>query len=273
MQSTVITVPLAGWAAKVFPDVSSESQEAQMWEAIFECCRVGQDDPVSAWQAHMDQLVARNRYLNQRQYAALSMSAPGTDLSIGLPDGHVWFCARFTSPTGLPYVCNLPTEELGTMPHKDKVEGIVTATKPLSYGGTLIEDFSLTFAGGRVVKATARKGEESLQRLLETDEGASRLGEVALVPHSSPISQTGRLFYNILFDENAANHLGLGTAYRFGLDGGQAMSEDEFAAAGGNQSMIHVDLMVGSGEMDVDGITKDGIAEPLMRDGEWAFEL
>ena len=158
------------------------------------------------------------------------------------------------------------------MPHKDKTEGVVTATKPLSRGGVLIEDFSLTFADGRVVKASAAKGEEVLRKLIETDEGASRLGEVALVPHSSPISQSGLLFYNTLIDENAANHIALGEAFRFFMEGGEAKSDDEFAAAGGNHSLIHIDCMIGSGEMDVDGLTEDGTAEPVMRGGEWAFE-
>ena len=158
------------------------------------------------------------------------------------------------------------------MPHKDKTEGVVTATKPVSYGGSLIEDFSLTFSEGRVVQATAKKGEESLHRLLEMDEGASRIGEVALVPHSSPISQSGLLFYNILIDENASNHIALGRAYKFSMENGEAMSDDEFAAVGGNHSLIHIDFMIGSGKMDVDGLMEDGAAEPIMRSGEWAFE-
>ena len=158
------------------------------------------------------------------------------------------------------------------MPHKDNTEGIVTATKPLSFGGSLIEDFSLTFSEGRVIEATAKKGEERLRKLLETDEGASRLGEVALVPHSSPISQSGLVFYSILIDENASNHIALGGAYKFSLENGEAMSDDEFAAVGGNHSLIHIDCMIGSGDMDVDGLMEDGTAEPIMRGGEWAFE-
>src|SRR6185503_8117275 len=166
---------------------------------------------------------------------------------------------------------NVPTEEVFTMPHKDRTEGVVTSTKPLSYGGVLIEDFSLTFAGGRVVKVTAKKGEAVLKKLIETDEGSARLGEVALVPHSSPISQSGLLFYNTLFDENASNHVAIGRAYRFSLADGAGMSDEEFAAAGGNDSLTHVDFMIGSAEMNVDGLTADGSAEPIMRAGEWAF--
>lgn len=178
-----------------------------------------------------------------------------------------------TSQNGIDFTANIPTEEIFTIPHKDRTEGVVTATKPLSYGGILIQDLSLTFSEGRVVKATAKKGEQSLHKLLETDEGASRLGEVALVPHSSPISQSGLLFYNILIDENASNHIALGRAYKFSLENGEAMSDDEFAAIGGNHSLIHIDCMIGSGEMDVDGLLKDGTAEPIMRGGEWAFEV
>ena len=178
-----------------------------------------------------------------------------------------------TSQNGIDFTANIPTEEIFTMPHKDKTEGVVTATRPLSYGGSLIEGLSLTFSKGQVVKATARKGEESLHKLLEMDEGASQIGEMALVPHSSPISQSGLLFYNILIDENASSHIALGRAYKFSVEGGEAMSDDEFAVAGGNYSLIHIDFMIGSGEMDVDGLVEDGTAEPIMRGGEWVFEV
>jgi len=272
MNWTVVTAPVDGWMEKVFPDLPPDSRKARFWDTIFEICRVKQEDPVSAWRDHVNQLVARSDYLNHKRYAALKLTAPGTDLTVGLPKGHVWRSGRMTSQNGIDFTVNLPTEEIFTLPHKDKTEGVVTATKPLSYGGVLIEDFSLTFADGRVVKASAAKGEEVLRKLIETDEGASRLGEVALVPHSSPISQSGLLFYNTLIDENAANHIALGEALRFFMEGGEAKSDDEFAAAGGNLSLIHVDFMIGSGEMDVDGLTEGGAVEPVMRSGEWAFE-
>jgi len=268
----MITAPVDSWPEKVFPSLPPEDRKAQFWDTIFEICRVKQADPVSAWQDHVDELVARSDYLNHKRYTALKLAAPGTDLTIGLPGGHVWRSARMTSQSGIDFTANMPTEEVFTVPHKDKTEGVLAATKPLSYGGSLIEDFSLTFSEGRVVKAVARKGEESLHKLLETDEGASRLGEVALVPHSSPISRSGLLFYNILIDENASNHIALGRAYKFSLENGEAMSDDEFAAVGGNHSLIHIDCMIGSGEMDVDGLTEGGTAEPIMRGGEWAFE-
>jgi aminopeptidase len=164
----------------------------------------------------------------------------------------------------------MPTEEVFTMPHRDKVDGVVRASKPLSYGGSMIDDFSIRFAGGKIVEVTAGTGLDTLRNLVASDEGAARLGEVALVPHGSPISQTGVLFYNTLFDENAASHLAIGSAYRFTLKGGEAMSHEEFVAAGGNRSMVHVDFMIGNGRLDIDGLKADGSREPLMRQGEWA---
>jgi aminopeptidase len=269
----VISAPIPSWAAKVFPDVPVEAQEATLWEAIFEVCRLNDPDPVAAWQSHIGQLASRKDYLNCKQYAALKYSAPGTDLTIGLPRGHIWTSGSLVSESGITFTANLPTEEVWTMPHKDGAVGTLRSTRPLMSHGTLIEDFSLTFEGGRVINSTAKKGDELLRKLLDTDEGARRLGEVALVPHSSPISQSGLLFYNTLFDENAASHIALGAAYKFNLQGGIAMADDAFAAAGGNLSIAHVDFMIGSGEMDIDGITVDGISEPVMRSGEWSFDV
>jgi aminopeptidase len=173
---------------------------------------------------------------------------------------------------GINYMPNIPTEEVFTMPHRGRVDGTVTATKPLIYSGTMIDDFSITFKDGAVVDFKAGKGEETLRKMLETDEGAVRLGEVALVPNSSPISQMGALFYNTLFDENASCHLALGAAYHNTMKDGPFMSEEDYAAAGGNSSLIHTDFMMGSGEMSIDGVKADGSTEPIMRDGEWAFE-
>jgi aminopeptidase len=273
MNWAVITAPVGGWPDKVFPDSAPEDRKAQFWDTLFEICRVKQSDPVSAWNDHIDELSARRDYLNHKRYPALKLTTPGTDLKVGLPRAHVWNAARITSQHGIDFTANIPTEEVFTIPDRVKTEGVVTSTKPLSYGGSLIEDFSLTFSEGRVVEVIARKGEDSLRNLLETDEGATRLGELALVPHSSPISQSGLLFYNILIDENAVSHIALGQGLRFCIEGGEAMSDDEFAAVGGNQSLIHIDFMIGSGKLDVDGLTEDGAAEPIMRGGEWAFEV
>ena len=268
-----LAAAIPGWAARVFPDVPAGAQPDRLWQALFEICRLDRPDPLAAWQDHLSQLEARHVLLSARQYTALKLTGPGTDLTIGLPKGHIWRGGSVQSETGITFVPNLPTEEVFTLPDKDRAEGVVRATKPLSYGGALIEDFSLTFQGGRVVQAGARKGESILRKMLESDEGAGRLGEIALVPHSSPISQSGLLFYNTLLDENAASHLALGRAYRFTLQGGEALSPDGFAQAGGNHSLLHVDFMIGSGEIDVDGQREDGAIEPVMRQGEWAFEV
>jgi aminopeptidase len=267
------SIPTPAWAAKIFPNVPTEEQQDRLWEAIFKICRVDQADPVAAWDNHVKMLSAVSAYLNAKRYTALKLTAPGTNLTIGLPDGHVWFGGSTKSGNGITFIPNIPTEEVYTMPHKDRTSGVVTATKPLNHGGVLFEDFSLTFENGRVVKVTAKQGENALRKLTETDEGASRLGEIALVPHGSPISQSGLLFYNTLFDENAANHVALGRAYPDTIKGGSALSPDAFAAAGGNLSLIHVDFMIGSGKMDVDGVGAEGSSEPVMRQGEWAFKV
>jgi aminopeptidase len=270
-----IGVPTERWAAKVLPDVPADERIRQMWELIFKMCRITTtDDPLAEWERHIAVLAARSEYMNQKQYAALKLNAPGTDLWMGLPKGQQWLSARMTSKAGIASVVNIPTEETFTMPHRAQVNGTVRATKPLNVRGMMyIDNFSLTFDNGKVVNAKAEVGEAHLKNLLATDENASYLGEIALVPHSSPISQSGRLFLNTLYDENASCHIALGAAYRFSLEGGEEMSPEEFEAAGGNNSMIHTDFMIGSEAMDIDGITADGKAEPVMRSGEWAFKV
>ncbi len=265
----IISWPLASWAAKIFPDDPPDIQVEKLWAVIFKICRIDQPDPLAAWEQHLKKLAAMRAYLNAKQYATFKYRAPGTDLSIGLPSNHAWMGGQKATLNDIPFVPNIPTEEVFSTAHRDKVDGVVRASKPLSYAGTLIEDFSLTFEAGRVVKVSATKGEEMLQKLIDTDEGARRVGEVALVAHSSPISQTGLLFYNTLYDENAASHIALGRAYRFSIQGGSDMSEEEFIAAGGNNSLIHTDFMIGSDKMDIDGITASGNVEALMRAGEF----
>ena len=272
VQGMAVTIATSGWGAKVFPGYSPGEQEMRLWDAILDVCRIKQENPISALKDYAEQLETRAGFLNRKQYAALKFSAPGTDLTVGLPEGHIWTSSYIKTKSGIPCITGLPCEELFTLPHRNKVNGVVTATKPLVYGGSLIEDFSLTFDKGRVVKVAAAKGEEVLSNLIQTDEGAARLGEVSLLPHSSPVSQSGMLFYNILIDENAASHVALGQAYRFNINGGENMTDQELTAAGGNQSSIHVDFMIGSGEMNIEGILKDDRREPVMRKGEWAFE-
>jgi aminopeptidase len=262
-----------GWANKVFPNVPQKSRKAKLWDSIFEICRVKEKDPISAWRDHINQLGKRKDYLNRKKYIELKLKAPGTDLTIGLPKGHIWESGGLKSQNGINYVGNIPTEEVFTLPHKNKTEGIVSSTKPLYYGGEIIEDLRLKFSEGRVIEVNAIKGRDFLLKTLNTDNGARYLGEVALVPNSSPISQLGILFYNTLIDENASNHIALGKARKFNLENGVTMSDDNFTEAGGNLSLFHIDFMIGSGEMNVDGINNDELVEPIMRKGEWAFEV
>jgi aminopeptidase len=267
----VISMPIPSWAARVFPDLTPDEQVTRLWQAIFQVCRLDRADPIAAWREHIRKLAVRSRTLTEKGYSALHYRGPGTDLTVGLPQGHLWLSGETTTRHGIPFTANIPTEEVWTTPHKDRVEGTVTASRPLNYAGKLIEGFRLTFAQGRVVDFHAAKGEDLLRQLLDTDEGARRLGEAALVPHSSPISQSGILFFNTLFDENAASHLALGHGFPTNLPGGETLSEEEFSAAGGNTSLEHVDFMIGSGELDVDGVLADGSREPLMRQGEFVF--
>ena len=245
---------------------------AQLWDAIFHACRVDQEDPTAAWEQRVDALERRRAYLNSRQYTALRYAAAGTELTVGLPEGHVWKGGVDHNAEWTRVVPNIPTEEVFTVPDRSRVDGTVTASKPLNYGGRLIQGFRVRFEGGRAVEVTAPEGGEILRRLIETDEGAARLGEIALVPHGSPISALGRVFYNTLFDENASNHVALGQSYSVCLDGGDEMSPEELEAAGANSSAVHVDFMIGSEQMDIDGVRGDGAVEPVMRSGEWAFD-
>jgi aminopeptidase len=266
----VIAAPSPGWAQRVFPEAPSDKQVPLLWDAIRRLCRLDQPDPIEAWERHLEALAARRDYLNTKRYDALRYRAPGTDLAIGLAPGHAWVSGRAISASGIPFAPNLPTEEVFTMPHKDRVDGVVRSSKPLSYAGTLIQNFTLRFEGGRIVAVTAERGEAILKQLIDTDPGSARLGEVALVPDNSPVAQSRVLFYNTLFDENAASHVALGSAYKFTVRGGETMTDDEFERAGGNRSATHVDFMIGSPQLDIDGVRADGTIEPLMRRGDWA---
>jgi len=266
---TIVACATPEWAKLVFPDVPVDVAVAKLWEAIFASSRVNVDDPVVEWKQHGERLKKRVDFLNAKRYSALHFKSPVTDLTVGLADDHLWAGGGTTAGNGVYCQPNIPTEECFTTPHKDRVNGTVKATKPLSHQGTLIENISVRFEDGKIVEAKATAGEDVLNRLISTDDGARRLGEVALVPHGSPIAQSGVLFWNTLFDENAASHIALGQAYSTCLIGGEKMDAAQLAALGANESLIHVDWMIGSGEMDVDGIAADGSAEPLMRKGEW----
>lgn len=267
---TVVAAAGKQWAAKVFPDLPEEEQVDALWDEIFKTTRIYESDPVIAWKNHDEKLATKAEELNKEQFTALHYTAPGTDIVIGLPKNHLWEGAGSYNARDEKFMANMPTEEVFTAPDSHRVDGYISSTKPLSYAGTTITGMKFTFKDGKVVDFSAEQGQEVLAKLLDTDEGARRLGEVALVPDPSPISQSGIIFYNTLFDENASNHLALGSAYAFSVQGGTEMTDEELAAAGLNRSQTHVDFMVGSDKMDIDGIREDGSRVPIFRNGDWA---
>ncbi|MEK4207992.1 MULTISPECIES: aminopeptidase [Paenibacillus] len=265
-----LAFPSASWAAKVFPDAPSKQQVELLWDAIFKATRADQDDPIEAWSRHLDGLKTRCSSLNESKFRKLHYTAPGTDLTIELPEGHIWCQAGAVNGKGVPFLANIPTEEVFTAPLKSGINGKVSSTKPLSYGGNLINNFTLTFENGKVIDFTAEEGAETLASLIALDEGSSYLGEVALVPFHSPISESGILYYTTLYDENASCHLALGAAYAFTIQEGITMTKEQLLEKGMNQSHTHVDFMMGSPEMNIDGINDDGTTVPIFRNGDWA---
>lgn len=269
---TVAAAAGAGWAAKVFPNLStSEEQVDALWDQIFKTCRVYKEDPIAAWDLHKQILNEKAAKLNEIQFDALHYTAPGTDLTLGLPKNHIWACAESYNPKGDEFIANMPTEEVFTAPDTHRMDGVVRSTKPLSYAGTLIEGIEVHFKDGKITDISAEKGDETIKKLVFDNEGATGLGEVALVPDPSPISQSGITFFNTLFDENASNHLAIGSAYPTTIQGGTSMSQEELLANGMNTSNVHVDFMIGSAQMDIDGIKQDGTIVPIFRNGNWAF--
>ena len=267
----VIAAATPAWAKSVFPGVAEAEAMDRLWRAIFACTKADLPDPVAAWETHNAELLRRTEFLNQRRYRALKYTGPETQLMLGLAEEHLWKGGGGRALNGVFCNANIPTEEVFTAPHKDMVDGIVRSSKPLSYQGSLIDGIRVRFERGRIVEMSAEKGEEAFRNLISTDEGAARLGEVALVPHSSPISRSGIIFNNTLFDENAASHVAVGQSYTENIRNGSKRSKEELAALGANTSLVHVDWMIGSGDLDVDGILADGQSEPLMRKGEWAI--
>ena len=268
---SIVASATPAWAALVFPHDPQELAMGKLWDAIFRISRITSDDPIAEWEAHGAILKERVDQLNSKRFGALRFFTDdgSTDLTVGLADDHLWAGGGTLAANGVFCQPNIPTEECFTTPHKDRVSGVVAATKPLSHQGTMIENIRCVFRDGRIVEASASAGEEALRKLISTDEGARQLGEVALVPFHSPIAQSGILFYNTLFDENAASHIALGQAYSTCLIGGETMSPEELAARGANDSLIHVDWMIGGPKIHVDGVHGDGRAEPLMRAGDW----
>ncbi|BAU29574.1 aminopeptidase II [Aneurinibacillus soli] len=268
----LISIPTEAWATKVFPDVDTEQAMAKLWDVIFQVTRVHTDNPIETWSKHNASLEKWVTYLNDKRYKQLVYEAPGTNLTIDLVENHIWVGGGAVSQEGVRFNPNMPTEEVFTMPHKDGVNGTVHSTKPLNYAGNVIDNFTLTFEKGKVVAYTAETGYETLKHLLETDEGALKLGEVALVPHDSPISNSNLIFYNTLFDENASCHLAIGSAYPTNVRNGAKLSEDELKELGANKSLVHVDFMIGSAALNIDGVTADGKREAIFRNGNWAVE-
>jgi len=268
---TIVSCATPAWAALVFPSDEPEVALNKLWDAIFTASRLTSADPVEEWRQHGANLKSRVDQLNHKRFHSLHFFTPdgATDLTVGLADNHLWAGGGTTAGNGLYCQPNIPTEECFTTPHKDRVNGHVSASKPLSHQGTLIEDIRCTFKDGKIVEATATQGQDAINKLISTDDGARRLGEVALVPHNSPIAQSGILFWNTLFDENAASHIALGQAYSTCLIGGEKMSNEELSTLGANESLIHVDWMIGGPTMNVDGLHADGTAEPLIRNGDW----
>jgi aminopeptidase len=266
----IIAYPSPAWAKQVFPGDEEDVAVAKLADAIFAASRVDNDGAVANWQKHNAVLRERTDWLNGQRFSALHYTGPDTELTIGLADGHEWEGGASTAKNGITCNANIPTEEVFTTPHARRVSGHVVSSKPLSYQGSLIDGIAVRFEEGRIVEAKATRGEEVLNKVLDTDEGARRLGEVALVPHSSPISKSGLLFFNTLFDENAACHIALGQCYSKCFINGTKLSPEQIAAQGGNKSLIHIDWMIGSDKIDIDGIHADGRKVPVFRKGEWA---
>ena len=268
----LISWPGKAWACQMFPELDQENAQRKLADAIFTASRVNSPDPILEWKKHNVNLRKWSDWLNSQNFYALSYKGPGTNLTVGLADDHEWMGGASKAQNGVVCNPNIPSEEVFTTPHAFRVDGEVCATKPLSHQGSLIENIRVKFEKGKIIEAHASKGEEVLLKVLDSDEGARRLGEVALVPDNSPISNTGLLFYNTLFDENAACHIALGQCYAKCFKGEQ-LSKEEIASKGGNSSMIHIDWMIGSNKIDIDGIFKDGSKIPIFRKGNWAREF
>lgn len=269
VQWCVVSMPTKAWAKKIFPDVSELEAVEKLWDSIFSIVRADKEEPVAAWNEHLTNLKTRGEYLNEKNFKYLYYKSEGTDLIVELPQGHKWLCGEEYTKDGVKFVANMPTEEVFTLPKRDGVNGYVTSKKPLNYGGNLIDNFKLTFKDGKIVDFTAEKGGEILKGLLDTDEGARYLGEVALVGHNSPISNSNLIFYNTLFDENASCHFAFGEAYPSCLKGSENMSKEELLEKGVNDSLTHVDFMIGSAELEIIGETATGEKVQVFKNGDW----
>lgn len=273
-QWCVISVPTQAWAKRVFPELSIEVAISEMWKLILKIVRADKENPILEWENHLNTLKARMDYLNKKRFAKLIYrNSLGTNLEIGLPEGHKWISGGEKSKAGVEFVANIPTEEIFTMPHREKVNGVVVSSKPLIYGGSVIDKFTLTFKDGEVINYSAEIGEEILGKLLSMDENSKHLGEVALVEYDSPISKSERVFYNTLFDENASCHLAFGGAYPVCLENSEGQSEEELKERGMNNSLTHEDFMIGTEDMEIVGIDSEGRETTIMKNGNFVFTL
>lgn len=269
---SVVSIPTVSWAQKVFPDASPEQAVDLLWNAILNTVRVDTEDPVEAWKAHQKKLKKSVDFLNDNNFKYLKYkNSIGTDLTIELPENHIWAGGTDYTTDGVEFIANMPTEEVFTMPVKTGVNGTVVSSRPLNYNGNLIKNFTLVFKDGRIVDYKAEEGYETLQSLIDTDEGSHYLGEVALVPVDSPISKSEILFYNTLFDENASCHLAIGKAYPTCIKNGESMSPEELAAAGANDSLTHEDFMIGTPDLEIIGTKANGEEIPVFLNGKFAF--
>lgn len=269
---SIVSIPTVGWAKKVFPNVSEDEAVEKLWDAIFKIVRVDSQDPVKAWEEHKNTLKKNMDFLNSKRFKSLHYkNSLGTDLIIELPEKHLWAGGAEFTQDGTEFIANMPTEEIFSMPKKTGVNGKVVSSMPLNYGGNLINNFSLTFKDGKVVDFSAEEGYETLKNLLDTDEGAKYLGEVALVPYNSPISNSNIIFFNTLYDENASCHLAFGKAYSLCIKDGEKMSEEELLKEGANDSLTHVDFMIGTKDLQITGTTYDNEKFDIFVNGNWAF--
>ncbi|TQQ84525.1 aminopeptidase [Peptacetobacter hominis] len=268
---SIVSCPTEKWAQKVYPDETPENAVKMLWDAIFKCTRADLENPVEEWKKHNLSLKEKTDFLNNADFKALHFKSDKTDLEIKLPDGHIWQSGNAYDPSGVEFTPNIPTEEIYGMPHKFGVNGTVFSTKPLVFGGNIIDNFSITFKDGKIIDFSAEKGFETLKKLIETDEGSHYIGEVALVPFNSPISDTNTVFFNTLFDENASCHLAIGAAYRTNIKDGENIPDNMLDEKGVNDSMAHVDFMIGSSDMNITGIKSDGETVDIFINGNWAF--
>ena len=271
LQWNIISVPTLAWAKKVFPDVNDDEAIDLLWNAILKSTKADTENPIETWKNHLSILKEKMDYLNNKQFEKVVITnSLGTNLTVKLPKNHIWASGKDVTQSGIEFVANIPTEEVFSMPHKYGVDGIVYASKPLNYGGTLIEDFSITFKEGKIIDFSAKSGYEALENLVSIDEGAKYLGEIALVPFDSPISNLGILFYNTLFDENASCHLAIGQAYSSCIQNGDKLSSEEMEKVGMNDSLTHVDFMFGTSDLSIVGYEENGNCENIFINGNWA---